>query len=80
MPEVNKSLTIQEVEDKRGAMNIAIAGAIQVFESETGMRVGYIDTVRKSDKDDDEGCCCIKPYSEDRGDVVSVNANMNMDY
>ncbi len=75
---VNKSLTIQEVEDARSDLNTTVAEAIQKFESDTGMRIGYIDTVRKADKDDGEAK--ISSYSEDRGDVVAVNASMNMDF
>lgn len=75
----NKNLTIGEVEKMRSKLNTTIAEAIQEFESETGMRVGYIDTVRKKDKQGTADCC-VAPYSEDRGEVVSVNVNMNMEF
>lgn len=75
----NKNLTIGEVEKMRSKLNTTIAEAIQEFESETGMRVGYIDTVRKRDASAKGECLPCAPYSEDRGDVVSVNVNMNMD-
>lgn len=77
---VNKKLTLGEVEQMRSDMNTSIAEAIQKFESDTGMRIGYIETVRSKDQSEN-GCNCCKPmtYDEDRGDVVTVNANMNMD-
>lgn len=79
--EPNKNLTIGEVEKLRGEMNTSIAEAIQKFESETGMRIGYIDTVRAKDHSEKGGCCCTPmSYNEDRGDVVTVNANMQMDF
>ena len=79
--EPNKNLTIGDLEKKRGELNATIAEAIQKFETETGTRVGYIDTVRKRDHED-KGCGCNipMPYNEDRGDVVTVNVNMNMDF
>ena len=81
--EPNKNLTIGDLEKKRGELNATIAEAIQKFETETGTRVGYIDTVRKRDHEE-KGCSCggggIMPYNEDRGDVVTVNVNMNMDF
>ena len=78
--EPNKNLTIGDLEKKRGELNATIAEAIQKFETETGTRVGYIDTVRKRDHEQ-KGCCCEPmPYNEDRGDVVTVNINMNMDF
>lgn len=75
----NKNITIKQVEDMRSELNTTIAEAIQKFEKETGMRIGYIDTVRKADRDAEEGCSCVKAYSEDRGPVVAINANMNME-
>ena len=79
--EPNKDITIGELEKKRGELNATIAEAIQKFESETGTRVGYIDTVRKRDHEE-KGCMSDSPcaYNEDRGDVVTVNVNMNMDF
>ena len=79
--EPNKNLTIGDLEKKRGELNATIAEAIQKFETETGTRVGYIDTVRKRDHEEKGGgCCSPMPYNEDRGDVVTVNVNMNMDF
>ena len=75
----NKNLTIGEVEKLRSKLNTTIAEAIQEFEDETGMRVGYIDTIRKRDQMEKESCCAPISYSEDRGDIVSINANLNMD-
>lgn len=72
----NKNLTIKQVEDMRSELNTIIAEAIKKFEKETGIRVGYIDTVRKSDKDNDAPICC---GSEDRGPVIAVNASLNME-
>ena len=79
--EPNKNLTIGDLEKKRGELNATIAEALQKFETETGTRVGYIDTVRKRDHEE-KGCGCNSPvpYNEDRGDVVTVNVNMNMDF
>jgi hypothetical protein len=79
---MNKDITIGELEKMRGELNTSIAEAIQKFESETGTRVGYIDTVRKRDHEEKGGGCCCEPmpYNEDRGDVVTVNVNMNMDF
>lgn len=79
--EPNKDITIGELEKRRGELNATIAEAIQKFESETGTRVGYIDTVRKREHEE-KGCNCCGPslYNEDRGDVVTVNVNMNMDF
>lgn len=79
--EPNKNLTIGDLEKKRGELNATIAEAIQKFETETGTRVGYIDTVRKRDHEE-KGCMSVSPcaYNEDRGDVVTVNVNMNMDF
>jgi len=75
----NKNLTIKEVEDLRSKLNTTIAEAIQSFESDTGIRVGYIDTVRKRDQQERETCCAPMWYNEDKGNVVSVNASLNME-
>jgi len=75
----NKNLTIKKVEDLRSKLNTTIAEAIQSFESDTGIRVGYIDTVRKRDQQERETCCAPMSYNEDRGSVVSVNASLNME-
>ena len=76
----NKNLTIGEVEKMRSALNTAIAEAIQKFESDTGMRVEYIHTVRRRDEESKRGTPCVEPYSEDRGEVVTVNVNLNMEF
>jgi len=73
----NKSLTIGEVEKMRSELNTTIAEAIQKFEDDTGIRVGYIDTVRKADKKEMNDAPIA--YNEDRGDIVSVNVSMNME-
>lgn len=75
----NKNLTIKQVEGMRSELNTKIAEAIQEFEKETGMRVGFIDTVRKRDKDAEDGMPTIV-HNDDRGEVVAVNANMNMEF
>lgn len=75
----NKNLTIKEVENMRAKLNTTIAEAIQEFESETGIRVGYIDTVRKRDKEN-RSMCEPMPYNDDRGEIVSVNANLNLEF
>lgn len=76
----NKDLTLKEVEEMKSNLNMKIAEAIQEFESETGMRVGYIDTVRKRDASEKGMLSEPVPYLEDRGDVVSVNVSMDMDF
>ena len=73
-------LTVADIERLRGELNIEVATAIQKFESSTGIRVGYIDTVRESDK----GRNCICPQaccdSNDVGDVSAVNISINMGF
>jgi hypothetical protein len=75
----NKNMTIKELEDKKAELNILIAEAIQKFEEDTGTRVGYIDTIRKRDRIG-EVDSPMPSFDDDRGDVVSVNVNMNLDF
>lgn len=78
--EPNKSMTIGELEKKRGELNTSIAEAIQKFESETGTRIGHISTIRKREHSEKGGDCRMSMLSEDQGDVVTVNVNMKMDF
>jgi hypothetical protein len=75
---VNKKLTIAEVEEKRAVMRAAVTKAIQDFESETGIKVGFIDTVRQNDEKESTNLCT--PYSEDHGPIADVNINLRTDW
>jgi hypothetical protein len=75
----NKKLTLGEVEKLRKDMNSTIIKAIQGFEKVTGLRTGYINITRKKDQERSEGCTCIEPYNADRGPVVQVATNLDME-
>lgn len=73
----DKSLTIREVESLRNDLNAGIAELIREYESATGLRVGYIDVVRTADRK--EPTDAIMPFTEDRGDVITVDTNTNLE-
>lgn len=75
----DKSMTIGEVEELKTTLSNTIADAIRVFEEATGMRIGYINTVRKRDAEE-RGTMNNPVYpSDDRGDVISVEADLDME-
>lgn len=77
---MNKKMTIAEVEKMRGEMHVGITECIKKFEDETGMRVNYINMVRKKDKETAVGPACIDCAPHDRGEVVGINSDMNMEW
>lgn len=75
------SMTLQEVEDARSVMNIAVAEAVQKFEKDTGLRTSYINVTREKDSKHDGPCCNMaSEYDSDRGDVAAVTVNLQENY
>ena len=78
--EHNMKMTLQEVEDARGKMNVAVAEAVMEFEKTTCIRTSYIDVIRSKDKEEREGKISHPcEYDEDRGDVAAVTVNLRME-
>ena len=75
----NKELTIGEVEDMKAKLGTTVAEAIQAFEEETGMRISWINMVREKDRDSGSEKDCCPVFENDRGKIVSVNIDMDME-
>jgi hypothetical protein len=77
-----KSLTIEEVKEKKIELESSILKLVQSFESETGSFVSYIDFERKITKRETDrlakASCCI-PCEERKGPVENININMRFD-
>lgn len=75
----DKSMTIGEVEELKTTLSNTIAAAIKEFEDATGMRVGYIEQVRKRDSVANGTSSGIEYPSNDRGDITGVNVDLDLD-
>jgi len=68
-----KSMTIEEVKKAKIQFEKEILEKIKSFESDTGVRIGYISL----DRETDEGV--PTPAMEQRGPVINVDASMELD-
>lgn len=76
-----KDMTIKEIEDARSDMNTKVAELLRGFESDTGIRVGYISIEREKDIEEKNSCNC-RPlcYDENRGAIALINIDLRIDF
>ena len=77
-----KSMTIVEVKEAKITMEAAVVDLLNTFEEDTGTKIQYMNKTRKRDRDEkDAKCCCSPcvPYNSDRGPIVDVTFELELD-
>jgi len=72
-----KSPTIDEVKKAKIEMESSIAKLMQDFESDYGIKLGYIDTKRERKKGSKESA--VEAYEPYKGKIKTVEVSMELD-
>ena len=73
-----KTLTIEDVKEKRTALESGVMKLIEEFEKDTGLKCTYMDIQRKRSKDKN-GFDMSEEVRPDRGPVENVNINIDFE-
>jgi len=76
------AMTVEEVKKAGIDLETAIAKLMQEFETDTGMRTGYIDVMRKRVESRHNNCNCpesVMPYETPMQDIETVNIDIRFE-
>lgn len=76
-----KEMTIEEAKQKKLELEKMIANSMKEFEKDTGMRLGYIDVLRKRDNKKEEANSpeSVMPTEYKTRDIETVNIDLRLD-
>ncbi len=76
---MSNGLTIADIENLRKVLTIQLAESLQNFEKEAGLRINYINIVRKRDRVGEADGGMPTPLSTTNGKIVAVNAELSLE-